>query len=197
MHAKYIKVLEQNRDMAYLQPNHAIISERPLTEASCRNRCGELERAQLIKWRGNWKNAGHKKGRIRWKRRWVLERARGSLLRCASSSSSSSLRSSVEEIVESGRERKEYIVSEYGWGVRRLIEETSEMRKVAQVQAEAFYVPVFFFKELFFQFFQVPVYPSNFKSFLPPIRFLFSQYNFCFPLGKLVKIACPTFTCIP
>lgn len=50
-----------------------------------------------------------------------------------------------------------YLVSEYGWGVRRLVEEEEEMRKVAQVQAEAFHTPTAFFNHLFFEFFQAEV----------------------------------------
>lgn len=53
------------------------------------------------------------------------------------------------------------LVRKYGWKVRRMVEEQSEMRKVAQVQAEAFHEPVFLFNDLFFQFFQV-----NFLLFL-------------------------------
>ncbi|KAL6961951.1 GCN5-related N-acetyltransferase 10, chloroplastic [Sarracenia purpurea var. burkii] len=50
-----------------------------------------------------------------------------------------------------------YLVKEYGWRVRRMVEEQSEIRKVAQVQAEAFHVPVVLFNDLFFQFFQAEV----------------------------------------
>lgn len=45
--------------------------------------------------------------------------------------------------------------NEYGWQVRRMVEKKDEMRKVAQVQAEAFYEPVFFFPDIFFDFFKV------------------------------------------
>ncbi|KAK9095869.1 hypothetical protein Sjap_021366 [Stephania japonica] len=49
------------------------------------------------------------------------------------------------------------LVNEFGWRVRRLVEEEEEMRKVAQVQAEAFHDPVVFFNDLFFQFFKAEV----------------------------------------
>lgn len=45
--------------------------------------------------------------------------------------------------------------NEYGWEVRRLVETEDEMRKVAQIQAEAFYEPAIFFDEMFFEFFKV------------------------------------------
>ncbi|KAK3003166.1 hypothetical protein RJ639_019851 [Escallonia herrerae] len=62
---------------------------------------------------------------------------------------------------------------QYGWQVRRMIEKEAEMRKVAQVQAEAFHEPVIFFNDLFFQFFQAEVLSGLFyrlrKS--PPDRY--------------------------
>lgn len=55
-----------------------------------------------------------------------------------------------------GKQRGECLVNDnYGWKVRRMIETEQEMRKVAAVQAEAFHQPLFFFDDLFFEFFQV------------------------------------------
>ncbi|XP_020575806.1 uncharacterized protein LOC110021588 [Phalaenopsis equestris] len=51
----------------------------------------------------------------------------------------------------------EYLVEEFGWGVRRMSESVDEMRKVADVQAEAFHVPVLFFNDFFFEFFRAEV----------------------------------------
>lgn len=48
--------------------------------------------------------------------------------------------------------------NEYGWKVRRMVEKEDEMRRVAQVQAEAFYEPVYFFPDIFFDFFKAEVY---------------------------------------
>lgn len=82
---------------------------------------------------------------------------------CTSSSSSSSSTSSAEEVsfvgsgkfgIDSKGEFK-YLVSEYGWNIRSLFRTGDEVRKAAQVQAEAFHEPVFLFNDLFFQFFQV------------------------------------------
>ncbi|XP_022736034.1 uncharacterized protein LOC111289335 [Durio zibethinus] len=50
-----------------------------------------------------------------------------------------------------------YLASEYGWKVRRLEEDQYEIRKVAQIQAEAFHQPMAFFDDLFFQFFEAEV----------------------------------------
>ncbi|XP_052188578.1 uncharacterized protein LOC127798959 [Diospyros lotus] len=49
------------------------------------------------------------------------------------------------------------LAKEHGWKVRRLAEDPDEMRMVAQVQAEAFHVPMFLFNDLFFLFFQAEV----------------------------------------
>ncbi|XP_021748682.1 uncharacterized protein LOC110714476 isoform X2 [Chenopodium quinoa] len=51
----------------------------------------------------------------------------------------------------------DYLVKEYGWKVRRMKEDKSEMKMVAQVQAEAFHVPSLFFDDWFFSFFQAEV----------------------------------------
>ncbi|XP_047322621.1 uncharacterized protein LOC124926437 isoform X2 [Impatiens glandulifera] len=51
-----------------------------------------------------------------------------------------------------------YLVREYGWRVRRLDEKDQvELNSVAQVQAQAFHVPVFLFDDFFLQFFQAEV----------------------------------------
>ncbi|KAJ4966838.1 hypothetical protein NE237_018687 [Protea cynaroides] len=55
------------------------------------------------------------------------------------------------------KEQFGYLVREFGWKVRRLIEKEDEMRRVAQLQAEAFYVPVVLFNDLFFEFFKAEV----------------------------------------
>ncbi|KAK1286997.1 hypothetical protein QJS10_CPB19g00191 [Acorus calamus] len=47
-----------------------------------------------------------------------------------------------------------YMVGGFGWGVRRMVEDGEEMRRVAHVQAEAFHSPVGFFNDFFFQFFE-------------------------------------------
>ncbi|KAM3382034.1 hypothetical protein T459_09339 [Capsicum annuum] len=58
-----------------------------------------------------------------------------------------------------GKQRGECLVNDnYGWKVRRMIETEQEMRKVAAVQAEAFHQPLFFFDDLFFEFFQAEVF---------------------------------------
>lgn len=49
----------------------------------------------------------------------------------------------------------EYLATEAGWGVRRMARVGEEMRRVAQVQAQAFHVPVALFDDFFFDFFKV------------------------------------------
>ena len=48
-----------------------------------------------------------------------------------------------------------YLAREAGWGVRRMGRVGEEMRRVAQVQAEAFHAPVPLFNDFFFDFFKV------------------------------------------
>ncbi|XP_026411283.1 uncharacterized protein LOC113306569 isoform X1 [Papaver somniferum] len=74
-----------------------------------------------------------------------------------SSSSSSSSSSSVELVENEIDGQLGHLVTEFGWKVRRLIENEDEMREVAQVQAEAFHVPVAFFDDVFFEFFKAEV----------------------------------------
>lgn len=56
-----------------------------------------------------------------------------------------------------GRAQDGYLVREFGWGVRRMVQIGDEMRGVAQVQAEAFHVPVALFNDFFFEFFKAEV----------------------------------------
>lgn len=99
---------------------------------------------------------------------YIESKTRNSAVHCCTSSSSSgsgssSSTSSAEEVsfVGSGKfgiDSKgefRYLVSEYGWKIRSLFRNGDEVRKAAQVQAEAFHEPVFLFNDLFFQFFQV------------------------------------------
>lgn len=90
-----------------------------------------------------------------------IERERNSLVQCCTSSTSS-----AEEVglVGNGRANSAingkgdelgYLVNEYGWKVKRLTLKGDEMKKAAQVQAEAFHEPAPFFDDFFFHFFQV------------------------------------------
>lgn len=62
-----------------------------------------------------------------------------------------------EEAELDGGGRDEYLAREAGWGVRRMARVGEEMRRVAQVQAEAFHVPVALFNDFFFDFFKAEV----------------------------------------
>ncbi|KAA8546262.1 hypothetical protein F0562_002999 [Nyssa sinensis] len=149
--------------MAYLQPNYPNISKGYRREPLQRSyRCMKQMMAGS---RISWKRAGHNV-RNGEKKTGTWERGYGFVLQCCSSSSSSSSSTSspgeVDLVEKDGNfgDRKGqsgYLVSEYGWRVRRMFEEESEMRKVAQVQAEAFHVPMIFFNDLFFDFFQAEV----------------------------------------
>lgn len=79
-----------------------------------------------------------------------------------------------------------YLVSEFGWKVRRLIENEDEMREVVQVQAEAFHVPMAFFNEIFFEFFKVSLisyilsyYLILLKMFLININYQIYPFSLC------------------
>jgi hypothetical protein len=126
--------------MAHLLANHHNIPRRWELE-KCRTKlkdCG-----------GNWRNIGGQSGKT-----WELQprqmvRVRGFVVQSSASS--------AEKVGSVG-----YLVNECGWKVRRLVETADEMRMVAQVQAEAFHVPVALFNDFFFQFFQVsPLFFSS------------------------------------
>ncbi|KAF3341789.1 Acetyltransferase (GNAT) family [Carex littledalei] len=51
----------------------------------------------------------------------------------------------------------EYLVREFGWGVRKLHRVGEEVRMAAYVQAEAFYEPMGFFNGFFYEFFKAEV----------------------------------------
>ncbi|KAL4600712.1 hypothetical protein ACB092_11G217900 [Castanea dentata] len=138
-------------NMAHLVANHRIIPKKLCIEPSNGNTCG-LKQSRtsncLMVYGESWRiNAGLQSGKILMKaRRFVVH----------------SSTSSAEEVglVGDGKCAEGqfgYLVNEYGWKVRRLIENADEMRKAAQVQAEAFHVPLALFNDLFFDFFQAEV----------------------------------------
>ena len=99
--------------------------------------------------------------RVRRKRKtWSVSK-----LQCCSSNSTSSseqlyfadqkVKLEIENDSENMRQKLDFVVCEYGWRIRRLIENADEIRMAAQVQAEAFHDPVALFNDLFFQFFKV------------------------------------------
>lgn len=78
-------------------------------------------------------------------------------LRCASTESLTSLTQNAAEI------ELKYMVSQHGWGVRRLRrDDEEEIRRVSLVQAEAFHIPLALFNDFFFLFFQVWLLFSRF-----------------------------------
>ncbi|KAF5732787.1 hypothetical protein HS088_TW17G00319 [Tripterygium wilfordii] len=79
-----------------------------------------------------------------------LERCRVGFVQCCGSPTSSLKK-------EVGLIDREYLVSEYGWNVRRLAEEKQEIREAANIQAEAFHTPVALFNDMFFEFFKAEV----------------------------------------
>ncbi|EER96202.1 hypothetical protein BDA96_02G106900 [Sorghum bicolor] len=58
---------------------------------------------------------------------------------------------------EDDEDDDEYLAREAGWGVRLMGRVGEEMRRVAQVQAQAFHVPVALFDDFFFDFFKAEV----------------------------------------
>ncbi|CAF2061582.1 hypothetical protein HID58_072230 [Brassica napus] len=73
-------------------------------------------------------------------------------VRCASTESLTSL---TQNAVET---ELKYMVSQHGWGVRRLRrDDEEEIRRVSSVQAEAFHIPLALFNDFFFLFFQAEV----------------------------------------
>ncbi|KAM3683868.1 hypothetical protein ACJW31_12G181700 [Castanea mollissima] len=137
--------------MAHLVANHCIIPKKLCIEPSNGNTRG-LKQSRtsncLMGYGESWRiNAGLQSGKI-------LMKARGFVVHSSTSS--------AEEVglVGDGKCAEGhfgYLVNEYGWKVRRLVENADEMRKAAQVQAEAFHVPLALFNDLFFDFFQAEV----------------------------------------
>jgi hypothetical protein len=79
----------------------------------------------------------------------------------------SCLAATDEGVAAAGAASKEeeedgYLAREGGWGVRHMGRVGEEMRRVAQVQAEAFHVPVALFNDFFFDFFKVHALHMNY-----------------------------------
>ncbi|CAN8235389.1 unnamed protein product [Cochlearia groenlandica] len=88
----------------------------------------------------------HQRVKLTWNRFPVI-------VRCTSTESS--LTSSSQNATETDLK---YLVSQNGWGVRRLKrEDEDEMKRVSLVQAEAFHIPLALFDHFFFTFFQAEV----------------------------------------
>ncbi|KGN44487.1 uncharacterized protein LOC101214390 isoform X2 [Cucumis sativus] len=83
------------------------------------------------------------------------------VVRCSSDYSSpiTAAARTEEELVGVSEEidENEYLATEFGWKVRKLIEEEDDLKAVARIQAEAFHEPVLLFNHFFFQFFQAEV----------------------------------------
>ncbi|CAH8331525.1 unnamed protein product [Eruca vesicaria subsp. sativa] len=74
------------------------------------------------------------------------------IVRCSSTESLTSLTQNATET------ELKYMVSQHGWGVRRLRrDDEEEIRRVSLVQAEAFHIPLALFNDFFFLFFQAEV----------------------------------------
>ncbi|XP_065853928.1 GCN5-related N-acetyltransferase 10, chloroplastic [Euphorbia lathyris] len=76
-----------------------------------------------------------------------------SVLQCSTAASTSPSSAAAEQVEED----KHNLVTEFGWRVRRLANNDYEMREVAQLQAQAFHLPMPFFDDFFFQFFKAEV----------------------------------------
>ncbi|ONK56679.1 uncharacterized protein A4U43_C10F11540 [Asparagus officinalis] len=90
-------------------------------------------------------------------RRWkisVLKRNRGraAVVQCSATASDGELR-----ILQEGLGQNGYLTRGFGWGVRRMERVEDEMRRVADVQAEAFHEPAALFNDFFFEFFKAEV----------------------------------------
>jgi hypothetical protein len=86
----------------------------------------------------------------------------------------SCLPTKADDVGVAGSFEKEdkYLVREAGWGVRQMGRVGEEMRRVAQVQAEAFHVPVALFNDFFYDFFKVSMSP---KLHILPLYYCFSS----------------------
>ncbi|KAL2231884.1 uncharacterized protein LOC105175885 [Sesamum indicum] len=145
--------------MAGLHCNHSIVVERSEKESYWR--CKGVKDYYVNSTSTSWKipccNVSFFSQTTR------LKRGRRLVHCCSSSSTSTSADEHVAmKIEQSGTyEDKKlqlgYLVRDMNWQVRRMVEMEDEMRKVADVQAEAFHEPVFLFNDLFFEFFKAEV----------------------------------------
>ncbi|GAV60345.1 Acetyltransf_1 domain-containing protein [Cephalotus follicularis] len=124
-------------DMAHLLPCYPYVPK-----------CVRTASSQRYTGTKSWSIASH---------RMSFKRKRSYLGCCCASFSTSSAKEVFLVDIDDKEKQFEYLVSENGWRVRRLFEETDEMRKVAYIQAEAFHTPVAFFDDLFFEFFKAEV----------------------------------------
>lgn len=130
--------------MASFQSKTAPVLHKHCTEPSFRYTRLDNGRIGMTRYGRSW--------RIEQEKTRTIKGERGLPLQCCSSSSTKDQR----VLSQAGKpEQFGCLVNEYGWKVRRLVEEGREMRKVAEVQAQAFHVPVPIFNDLFFEYFQV------------------------------------------
>ncbi|GMH00355.1 hypothetical protein Nepgr_002194 [Nepenthes gracilis] len=148
--------------MAYLQASHIIVIQRRLFTGSKHGFRIATERfndKQQNRRERNWKIPGRynsKQSRV----------ASATAQRCRSTTKSSTTHRDSGAIDDFEMSRGSSgdvdgeircLVSAHGWKVRRMVEEDREIRKVSQIQAEAFHVKTSLFNDLFFQFFQAEV----------------------------------------
>ncbi|KAG2664237.1 hypothetical protein I3760_16G071500 [Carya illinoinensis] len=141
--------------MAHLLANHNNILRRLHSEPSSVFTCRKQGRStSLMDFGRSWRNAipsGEKSEHPL----LYLAKARAFAVHCSTSSADQEVGlvgNGNSAINAEGKSR--YLVDEYGWKVRRLVVKEDEMRKAAQVQAEAFHEPVALFNDFFFEFFQ-------------------------------------------
>ncbi|KAG6625109.1 uncharacterized protein LOC122299678 isoform X1 [Carya illinoinensis] len=144
--------------MAHLLANHNNILRRLHSEPSSVFTCRKQGRnTSLMDFGRSWRNAipsGEKSEQPL----LYLAKARAFAVHCSTSSADQEVGlvgNGNSAINAEGKSR--YLVDEYGWKVRRLVVKEDEMRKAAQVQAEAFHEPVALFNDFFFEFFQAEV----------------------------------------
>lgn len=140
--------------MAHLHYNHPIVVER--SEKDLYWGCRGIKDYYLSSASTSWKIPCCSVSFINQTTRLKRDRR---LVRCCSSSSTSTSAdpTKIEQsgIYENKKLQFGCLVSDVNWQVRRMVETEDEMRKVAEVQAEAFHEPVFLFNDLFFEFFKV------------------------------------------
>lgn len=139
--------------MAHLQPTHTSIATRLFTDSNCGFcwgvRDGKAKRTKLSR---SWKppcGIGRISGKRSFTRVFSTEQEMGMLEKIDGDQISNDSDGIIDDSF--------YLVEELGWKVRRMVEEDIEMRKVANVQAEAFHEPVALFDDFFFRFFQAEV----------------------------------------
>ncbi|CAN1765855.1 hypothetical protein LINPERHAP1_LOCUS9762, partial [Linum perenne] len=86
-----------------------------------------------------------------------IRSSRRNTVSCCSITTTTTSSATSEQVWEVPEKQFENLTAQFGWRVRRMVNNPTETKEVAQVQAEAFHTPVALFDFVFFEFFKAEV----------------------------------------